>query len=346
MSAPSRVLLVVGATGQLGGEVISNALQSGYRVRALVRRTSKHAHLKRMNVEIVYGDLRNSASLDAACDGVLYVVATANAVAPTVKSSFQEDEVVGYRNLIRACQTKGVQQFVLISLASMAAQHAHRYISKVPIMRSKFEIEQMLMQSGLEYSIFRASLFMDDYFSLMGSNIPLFGEESATLNRLTGYKGVIINTFGHLVEKFGIAIVPGNKANRYNFIAVKDVAELLVDSIGQDSCINKMLIVGGPQEQSWEDVGRIYGKLLKKKIRVIAIPTWLPRYLRFAFQPFSEFWFNYLGMLWILSEVEIPRYASCYEPETPRSQMTSEQYLSGKYKLKYQEQKYSVEGVR
>lgn len=339
MNAQNQIMLVVGATGQLGGEVINYALQSGFRVRALVRRTSKYAHLKQKNIEIVFGDLRNYSSLVAACDGVSYVVATANAVAPTVKSSFQEDEVTGYQNLIQACGTKGVQQFVLISLASMAAQRAHRYLSKVPIMRSKYEIEQMLMQSGLNYSIFRASLFMDDYFSLMGCNIPLVGEVSATLNRLTGYKGVIIRTFGHLVEKLGIALVPGNKNNKYNFIAVKDAAELLVDSIRDLNCINKILIVGGPQEQTWEDVGRIYGELLKKKIRVIAIPTWLPRYLRFLFQPFSEFWFNYLGMLWILSEVEIPRYASSYSPESPRIQVTSEQYLSDKYRLKYPVQK-------
>lgn len=339
MNAQNRVVLVVGATGQLGGEVIKYALQSGFKVRALVRRTSKYSHLKQKNIEIVFGDLRSYESLIAACDGVSYVVATANAVAPTVKSSFQEDEVMGYKNLIQACVIRNIRQFVLISLASMAAQQAHRYLSRVPIMRSKFEIEQMLMQSGLDYSIFRASLFMDDYFALMGCNIPLIGEESATLNRLTGYKGVIIRTFGHLVEKLGIAIVPGNKNNKYNFIAVKDTAELLVDSIGDSNCINKILIVGGPQEKTWEDVGGIYGELLKKKIRVIAIPSWFPRYTRFLFQPFSEFWFNYLGMLWILSEVEIPHYASCYAPGATRILLTSERYLSKKYELKYSVQK-------
>src|SRR5437660_583431 len=64
------MILVVGASGQLGGAVVSRALDKGRAVRALVRATSRYEHLKREGVEICFGDLRDVESLWRACRGV------------------------------------------------------------------------------------------------------------------------------------------------------------------------------------------------------------------------------------------------------------------------------------
>src|SRR4051812_18340192 len=76
------MILIVGSTGQLGTTLVRRLAAKGERVRALVRPASRSAHLAIANVELAVGDLRDAASLDAACVGVDVIIATANTVAP------------------------------------------------------------------------------------------------------------------------------------------------------------------------------------------------------------------------------------------------------------------------
>ena len=75
------VNLVVGATGLVGSEICRLLLERGRQVRALVRETSspdKVARLANLGASTVTGDLKDRASLDAACDGAQLVVSTAS----------------------------------------------------------------------------------------------------------------------------------------------------------------------------------------------------------------------------------------------------------------------------
>jgi uncharacterized protein YbjT (DUF2867 family) len=62
-------VLVVGGTGMLGGQVVTELLSSGKRVRALVRPMSDATHLQRDGVEIARGDMMDPGSLLQAMDG-------------------------------------------------------------------------------------------------------------------------------------------------------------------------------------------------------------------------------------------------------------------------------------
>ena len=75
-----RCVLVVGATGQLGSRVTRQLLDRGAAVRALVRPGSRHQHLAALGAGLVWGDLRDAASVRAAVQGADVVVATANVV--------------------------------------------------------------------------------------------------------------------------------------------------------------------------------------------------------------------------------------------------------------------------
>ncbi len=109
------MILVVGATGQLGTVVVRKLEERGKSVRALVRKTSNYQHLVRDGNELVFGDLRNAASLDAACQNIDTVIATANAAVPREEGdSFKAVDDQGYENLINACRQQGVRQFVCI----------------------------------------------------------------------------------------------------------------------------------------------------------------------------------------------------------------------------------------
>src|SRR5690242_11864098 len=77
------MILVVGATGMVGGEICRLLAESNRPFRALVRASSapsKIEALARLGAEIVRGDLRDPASLAAACRGAARVIGTASAM--------------------------------------------------------------------------------------------------------------------------------------------------------------------------------------------------------------------------------------------------------------------------
>ncbi len=296
------MILVVGATGQLGTAVVRQLERQGRPVRALVRRSSDFAHLSSPGVELCPGDLRDAASLRAACDGISAVIATATVVFPRSSYSFEQDESVGYRNLLDACRERGVGQFLFTSILELP----DRFSSRVPTLYFKRIIENLAIESGVPYTIFRAGPFMDDYFALMGSSIPLRGAEAATLRRPFWLSTLYLRLIGRLIEERGLAIVPGAVDMRHSFIALGDVASYLTGAIGHPAARNRVYDIGGPQALSWQDVAGLYGTVLGRSVRARALfPSWLLRTGMIALRPFSEAAANQLGILWALSENEL-----------------------------------------
>ena len=190
------MILVVGATGQLGDAVVRKLVEKGSPVRALARTTSSYQHLQRAGIELVFGDLRDAASLLAACENVETVIATANAAVPSQSGdSFKAIDGQGYRNLIEACNQQGVRRFVYtsVSIGPMDDQ--------IPLLREKRLTEKRLQESGLDYTIFRADAFMDVAFAMMGSDIPVKGSEAATVRRSFWFSSRFFNSIKDGIAK-------------------------------------------------------------------------------------------------------------------------------------------------
>src|SRR5215207_8959793 len=110
------MILVVGATGQLGSLVVRTLREQGRPVRALVRSPDRAGPVSGIGAELVPGDLRDPTSLAAALDGVEAVVATANSIAPSHREDSPGALAVGYTELISRAADAGVRRFVLASV--------------------------------------------------------------------------------------------------------------------------------------------------------------------------------------------------------------------------------------
>ena len=124
------MILIVGATGQLGGCVAQRLTESGSDVRALVRPGSPATQLEQLPIDLVPGDLRDEASLSAAMVGVDTVVTTANAIGRILAGardvSIADVDGRGNLNLVHAAVGAGVDRFVLVSSAGLCAESAAR----------------------------------------------------------------------------------------------------------------------------------------------------------------------------------------------------------------------------
>lgn len=289
------MILVVGATGQLGTAVVRKLRAAQKPVRAFVRRNSHYQHLQTPGVELAFGDLRDQASIDAACQGVEVVIATANAVLPQGPSSFAAVEGQGYEDLIAACRQHGVKQFIFISVPVTP------YDNVVPSFRYKRLNEERLQESGLNYTILRASLFMDCWFAFIGSRIPARGAEAATVERHYWFLQTFMRGVGNLIEGPGRALIPGHRDVRHAFVATDDVAEYMVKAIGHPYAERAILEIGGPELLSWDQVAEIYSRALSRKVRTVYVPGGVFRAQRALLSPFSEAASDIMGLNWLVS---------------------------------------------
>jgi dihydroflavonol-4-reductase len=109
--------LVTGGTGFIGANVVRALLQRGIAVRALVRHGSDRRNLTGLEVELVYGDLRDRPSLEAALEGcdTLYHVAAMYALWAARRQDIYDSNVTGTVNLLQAAEKAGVHKIVYTS---------------------------------------------------------------------------------------------------------------------------------------------------------------------------------------------------------------------------------------
>jgi uncharacterized protein YbjT (DUF2867 family) len=142
-------ILVTGATGTVGQQVVQQLVHRGAQVRALVRNPGKAAFPA--GVEVVQGDMLDVDSMRAALSGVssLFLL---NAVAP--------DEVTQALITLNLAKAEGIERVVYLSVI-----HSDRYVN-VPHFAGKFVVERMLEQMGFGATILRPAYFIGNDLSI------------------------------------------------------------------------------------------------------------------------------------------------------------------------------------
>ncbi len=164
------MILVVGATGMLGGAIVRRLVGRGEQVRALVRDAYGKAALGQAGAEPVWGDLKEAASLVAACKGVSTVVTTANSAGRGGDDNVETVDLNGNRYLIEAATEAGVEHFIFIS-----AQGEHP-TSPVPFLQAKGLASKLLRESGMGYTVLLPDIYMDVWTSAGRDECGRFGK--------------------------------------------------------------------------------------------------------------------------------------------------------------------------
>ena len=110
-------VLVTGATGFIGGNLVRELIRSGYQVRAVVRPESDRRNLDGLDIEIVWGDLRDKSSLSAAlegCEGLFHTAASYTFWAPDPQRIYQTN-ITGTENILSAALQTGIKKVVYTS---------------------------------------------------------------------------------------------------------------------------------------------------------------------------------------------------------------------------------------
>lgn len=142
-------ILVTGATGNVGSNVVEQLVKRGADVRALVRDPSKANFPK--SVEIVQGDLLDVDSLRTAMTGVSSLFLLNGVVA---------DEFTQALITLNVAHAAGIERIVYLSVI-----HSDIYVN-VPHFAGKFGVERMIEQMGMNATILRPAYYMDNEITI------------------------------------------------------------------------------------------------------------------------------------------------------------------------------------
>jgi uncharacterized protein YbjT (DUF2867 family) len=234
------MILVAGATGVLGGEICSLLAQRAQPVRALVRDTSsadRVARLRRAGAELVRGDLKDRASLDAACRGATAVISTASAtVSRQDRDSIDTVDRQGQVNLIAAAAGAGVHRFIFVSFPTIEMDF--------PLQAAKRTVEERLRQSGMTYTILQPTFFAEVWLG------PALGFDAANAT----------------------AQIYGGGHNKISWISFHDVAQFAVAALDNPRASNAVIELGGPDALSPLEVVRLAELIGRKRFTVQHVP--------------------------------------------------------------------------
>ncbi|MEH2392483.1 MAG: SDR family oxidoreductase [Nostoc sp.] len=138
------VVLVTGATGKIGSELVKQLAHAGTQVRALVHSPDKAETIKGSNVDIVIGDLAKPEILEAAVEGVERVFS----LVPSTPNLVELET-----NLLNAIKLTSVQHIVKLS-AIQATEN-----SPASLFRDHWLGEQRFQESGIPFTLLRPNAF-------------------------------------------------------------------------------------------------------------------------------------------------------------------------------------------
>ncbi|HKU12664.1 SDR family oxidoreductase [Sinomonas sp.] len=231
-------VLVVGATGWLGSQVVGALQSRGKKVRALVRPSSNASRLEADGVEIARGDMMDPASLTQAMEGVDAVVTTAAGYTRHSKGDTDEIDVVGNRNLADAAARASVRRFVLTSILTCDQT------PDVPHFWHKKQMEDRLEEQGVPFVALRPGAFLDQ--------VARFDGDPFAKGRLSWF---------------------GSPTTPLTFVLTADLAAFLAAAVDADVSPGDRIDIGWDRPVSMKDIADIAGRLLGKRIRVRSVPT-------------------------------------------------------------------------
>lgn len=221
-------ILVIGATGLLGEPVAIHLKQSSFNVRLMVRDIETAWKRFGDDFEIVKGDMNDTRRLEKAMDGCFGVHINLSG----------ESEQLGVENISSVASRVKLQRITYISGTSVAEESTW-----VPMIKRKFFAEKAIRDSGVGYSIFCPTWFMEV--------LPKYVRE----NR---------------------AFVFGKQPNPYHLIAADDYARMVAVSYRLEAAINKRFIIHGPEGVLFHEAVKQYCNVFHPEIKKVStMPYWL-----------------------------------------------------------------------
>lgn len=240
-------ILLVGSSGNIGGKAFELLIRHG-KAAAITAFDKKEPKIKTLPAEVTVlqgaqADITDAASVAQAMRGITIAVCAVGVPRYTPPGEKKltpfEIEQNGVQHIADAARKEGVKQIIYISALGVARgdkipefHHAHL---------AKKNAEQILIASGIPYTILRPSGYFFDFRDLLAAAIA---------GRY------------HVVGEGNAKVQPLHQ---------DDVAAILIASINNKQVMKKIIPLGGLETFSYKELGQLFGKVLRQQVNVIQL---------------------------------------------------------------------------
>lgn len=247
-------VFVTGSTGFVGNHVLNELLEKGHQVRALVRPGSEYKLKRPDEVESTPGTVEEPADLIQGmqgCDAIIHLVGIIRAFSSR-GITFEKLHTEATANVVAAAKETGVSR--LLHMSALGA----REDGPTPYLSTKYAAEELVRESGLDFTIFRPSLIF-------------------------GRGGEAIKMFSDMVAKIVVPII-GDGKYRFQPVSASTVAQGFEKALGLEEAHGKTLDVGGPDNVTFDEIMDTLAGVKGKTIVKIHLPVFPLRMVSSALQ--------------------------------------------------------------
>ena len=244
MKPPAQLILLTGATGYVGGRLLPELEQAGYRVRCVARRPEYLRSRAGAGTEVVPGDVLDRASLDAAMRGVHTAYYLVHSMGTA--ENFEETDRRAAEYFAAASRAAGVRRIIYLGGLGESGAELSSHL------RSRQEVGEILRAGGVPVTEFRASI--------------VIGSGSLSFEMIRA-----------LVERLPVMITPRWVAVPAQPIAVADLLAYLVAALELPGQENRTYEIGGTDRVSYGDIMREYARQRGLRRWMIPVPVLTPR---------------------------------------------------------------------
>ncbi|MEU9517277.1 SDR family oxidoreductase [Streptomyces sp. NPDC048224] len=232
--------LVTGATGYIGGRLVPELLDAGYRVRCLARSPDKlRDHPWAGKAEVVRGDVTDADSVAGAMEGVDVAYYLVHALGSG--DDFEATDRRAARVFAERAEAAGVRRIVYLGGLTPPGVPEGELS---PHLRSRAEVGRILLASRVPTTVLRAAI--------------VIGSGSASFEMLR-----------YLTERLPVMVTPSWVHTRIQPVAVRDVLRALVGSATMPAEVSRAFDVGGPDVLTYRDMMFRYAEVAELRRRLI-----------------------------------------------------------------------------
>jgi uncharacterized protein YbjT (DUF2867 family) len=246
-------VLVAGASGVVGRQVVELSKQRGHHVRTLSKDPERAARLRPLADEVRLADATDQSALAGVCSDVEVVVSALGApVSPSGagKRSFAEVDVRANLNLLAEARRAGVRRFVYVGVYTEPVYAKTAYVS------AHTRVEEAVRGSGLEHGFVRTTGIFGALLELLPmaekGKVPVIGDGSATTNP----------------------------------VHELDVAEAVLRAVEAPGATE--IELGGPDTLTRRQIAEAAFTALARPPRLVPLPVWLMRAIACSYWLFNR----------------------------------------------------------
>ncbi len=240
----SRLILLTGATGYIGGRLLKSLEKAGCRVRCLARRPDSLKSRVADGTQITRADCLDPDSLGPAMEGVHTAYYLVHSMGSAGK--FEENDRRAACNFAAAAREAGVKRIVYLGGLGESEQGLSAHL------RSRQEVADILRSSGISTVEFRASI--------------VIGSGSLSFEMIRA-----------LVQRLPVMICPRWVAVKAQPIAVEDVIAYLLKALDLPSGQSVTYEIGGSDQVSYGEIMQEYARQCGLRRWMISVPVLTPR---------------------------------------------------------------------